>query len=183
MNTIQHVNVKLYLEKEIPNFDEELVIPIFHKWIQEKKLEEVWIDVATYAHVPFGPGVVLVSHDAIYSLEPGPEGRIGLLYNRRTVHPTTSSLEVILSALEKIKAAQALLEMEELKGGIKLKFSSNEFKFFVNDRLIAPNHISTFKKFEGDIGSAFEKSWGKKYKLSYKDGDSRDLFHVALSHT
>jgi len=49
----------------------ERAIPVFHRWIQERSLDELMVDVADYTHVPDGPGVVLVCHDAIYSLDTG----------------------------------------------------------------------------------------------------------------
>ena len=36
----------------------EAFIPVFHRWIKEHVLPEMVIDVANYAHVPKGPGVV-----------------------------------------------------------------------------------------------------------------------------
>ena len=49
----------------------EEFIPVFHDWIQTQQLAELLIDVADYRHVPHGPGVVLVAHDAHYAMDLG----------------------------------------------------------------------------------------------------------------
>ena len=57
-------------------------IPVFHRWIQERRVEGLAIDVADYRHVPEGPGVLLVGHEADYVLDLA-EGPPGLLYSRK----------------------------------------------------------------------------------------------------
>ncbi len=57
-------------------------IPIFHRWIQSGRMDGLLIDVADYRHVPDGPGVVLIGHEADYFLDEM-EGPLGLLYNRK----------------------------------------------------------------------------------------------------
>ena len=55
---------------------------MFHRWIKQHALPELTIDVANYAHVPKGPGVVLIGHGSDYFMDEG-EGRLGLLHNRK----------------------------------------------------------------------------------------------------
>ena len=78
---LQHVNVKVMAESR-PE-DLSLIIPVFHRWIQTHKVPELLLDVADYRHVPEGPGVILVAHEAIYGIDQV-GNRNGLLYNRRT---------------------------------------------------------------------------------------------------
>ena len=77
---VQHVNVKIFAREAAINLAD--ATPVFHRWIQERVCEEVLIDVADYRHVPDGPGVLLIAHEANYSLDMA-EGRLGLLYNRK----------------------------------------------------------------------------------------------------
>ena len=58
------------------------LIPVFHRWIREQAMPELLIDVADYSHVPAGPGVMVIGHEANYSVD-NRENRLGLLYNRR----------------------------------------------------------------------------------------------------
>src|SRR5262245_5785839 len=77
----QHINAKIFVEGELP-FDPSGFINVFHQWIQESALPELLIDVADYCHVPDGPGVLLVAHEADYSMD-HTDGRWGMRYNRK----------------------------------------------------------------------------------------------------
>src|SRR3978361_1009213 len=58
-------------------------VPIFHHWIQNQSLpNHVLIDVADYAHVPAGPGTLVVASEANIHMDRG-ENRLGLLYVRK----------------------------------------------------------------------------------------------------
>ena len=78
---IVRIGAKLYAQDpsviDLPAF-----VPLFHGWIQRRILDGVPIDVADYAHVPDGPGVMLIGHEADRSLDLG-EGRPGVLYQRK----------------------------------------------------------------------------------------------------
>src|SRR5579872_1428900 len=78
---LQHVNVKLVLD-DPASVDLEPLIPIFHSWISERVFEELLLDVADYRHVPSGPGVVLIGHQANYSVD-NMGNRLGVRYNRK----------------------------------------------------------------------------------------------------
>src|ERR1700733_10471651 len=78
---LQHVNVK-FLVKDPRAADLEPLIPIFHGWIQDRVCEELLLDIADYRHVPAGPGVVLIGHEANYSVD-NAGSRLGVRYNRK----------------------------------------------------------------------------------------------------
>src|SRR5229473_5672560 len=81
MNAIQHVRVKVFARQPAP-IDQGDAIAVFHRWIQNRECPEMLIDVADYRHVPDGPGVMLIGHEASYSLD-NTKGRLGLLYSRK----------------------------------------------------------------------------------------------------
>src|SRR5688572_6523532 len=84
MSDIQHVNVKVFT-KEPPSLNWADLIPVFHRWLQQRLFSEAsLIDVADYAVVPAGPGVMLIGHHANISLD-NRQNRVGMLYNRKTV--------------------------------------------------------------------------------------------------
>jgi hypothetical protein len=114
----------------------ERAIPVFHRWIQERSLDELMIDVADYTHVPDGPGVVLVCHDAIYSLDGG-GGALGLLYSRRReTHASLGAIdsldERLASVFRRALVACARLERERDLAG--LRFPADRFELAINDR-------------------------------------------------
>jgi hypothetical protein len=121
-------------------------IPVFHGWIQRSELDELWIDVADYRHVPGGPGVLLVAHDAQVALRRGEEG-LSLLYSRRReTRPRLLGLagpgERLRSVFRATLEACRLLEREEAFGG-RLRFPGDRLRLRVNDRLAGPNTEAT----------------------------------------
>lgn len=182
MPEVQHPQIKFYLSNpELLRASEDL-IPIFHRWIQTNVLDELLIDVANYAHVPAGPGILLIGHDSFYSIEAGAEERLGLLYNRRT-QMQGANKERILFALQTASRVCSLLEQEELWQK-KLRFSTKECKLILNDRYFAPNEEETFRSLREDIEAAFSEAWGHShFKLSYEKGDPRRAFEVIVKQS
>ena len=79
---VQQFSVKIFA-KASESFDQDALIPIFHKWIRERRLQEaLLIDVADYRHVPNGPGLMLIAHEAHYGLDER-DGLLGLEYARK----------------------------------------------------------------------------------------------------
>src|SRR5215470_2549285 len=113
----------------------EAFIPVFHRWIKERLLPELVIDVANYAHVPQGPGVVLIGHGSDYFIDHG-EGRMGLLYNRKRMAPAPDAR--LHDAFRRAIHAALLLEKDAALAG-KLRFGTKEWLLRINDRLAAPN--------------------------------------------
>jgi hypothetical protein len=117
----------------------ERAIPVFHRWIQQRALDELMVDVADYTHVPGGPGVILVCHDAIYSLDSGGD-ELGLLYSRRReTHPALGAIasldDRLASVFRRALRACELLERESDLAG--LRFPGDRFELAVNDRRVA----------------------------------------------
>lgn len=119
------------------------VVPVFHGWIQDKRLEdELLIDVADYSHVHEGPGVLLLSHEGQYSLD-GAGGRLGLSYTRR--RSGTGGVDARLSGVFRsaLRACRLLQEEPSLAG--KLRFRFDELELHVHDRLVAARSPETFE--------------------------------------
>src|SRR5438034_10964071 len=138
MNPIQHVRVKIFASEAAVDLGD--AIPVFHRWIQDRVCPEMLIDVADYRHVPNGPGVMLIGHEANYSLDTA-KGRLGLLYSRK--QPGGAAQENLRQAFDAAVAACRRLEAEPEFAG-KLKFDIGDCEISINDRLLAPNAENTW---------------------------------------
>jgi hypothetical protein len=167
---LQHVNVKFYIENlETVNLADYAAI--FNTWIQQQRLEELLIDVADYLHVHNGPGIMLIGHEADYSLD-NRAGRLGLLYNRKEQIEGTT-LEKFAQAVRSALIAAQILERES-----GLKFNGSEVQIIINDRLLVPNKAEVFSTLEPDIKSFFNQLYqGAEYSLS-QNTDPRERFTV-----
>src|SRR5215203_1464584 len=125
---IQHINIKFYLENsesvKLADF-----AAVFNTWIQKQRLDELLIDVADYLHVHNGPGIMLIGHEADYSLD-NRAGRLGLLYNRKEQLDGTTE-EKFAQAVHAVLTVAQILEREN-----GLKFNTQEVQVIINDRLL-----------------------------------------------
>jgi hypothetical protein len=149
-------------------------IPIFHRWIKEHVLPELLVDVASYAHVPQGPGVVLIGHGSDYFMDQG-GARLGLLHNRKRagLAPPDRLTDLARRTLH----AASLLEQDPSLGG-KLRFATNELLFRINDRL-ASNTDATFASIRPELEALGKRVFPGPFELA-RTGTARDLFSVRM---
>lgn len=169
---VQHINIKFFIENpESVNLAEYSTV--FNSWIQKQALDELLIDVADYLHVHNGPGIMLIGHEADYSLD-NRAGRLGLLYNRKEQLEGTTQ-EKLAQAVRAALTAARLLENEN-----GLKFNRQEVQVIINDRLIAPNTTETFASIEPGLRAFFDKLYmGMEYTIT-NNVDSRERFTVNI---
>ena len=173
---LNHINVKL-LVKDPEAVDLEPVVPVFHSWIQDQVCDERLLDVADYRHVPAGAGVILIGHEADYSVD-NTDGRLGVRYNRKTV-VDGANLDRLRQATRSALSALERLESEESLAG-KLQFNGQDVEIFINDRLVAPNTTETREALQSDLRLFSDKLFGgNDYCLNY-GSDPRRLFTVYL---
>jgi hypothetical protein len=174
---MQHIQVKLFAEPPAPQ-DLAPAIAVFHRWIQRQALPGLMVDVADYAHVPMGPGVLLIGHEWNVSLDLT-GGRLGLLFNRKTAW-TGPAEEALPAAYEMAARAADLLEQEPEFAG-RLRFRRDEFEVTLNDRLLYPNRQETLAAVEPLLrGFARTVFGGDGFRLE-READERRRFAVTAS--
>ena len=167
---LQHINVKL-LVKNPDEVDLEAVVPIFHTWIQGQIFDELLLDVADYSHVPDGPGIVLIGHEADYALD-NTDGRLGVRYNRKEALPGSNRDRLTQAARA---AVNAFVRLEK---DFNLHFNNREIEIVINDRLLASNTDETRKAVEPELRSFLKQLFGStEFSLTYPS-ERRRLFSV-----
>ena len=168
---VQHIDIKFFVEHPEDVRLEEYA-GIFNNWIQRQVTPELLIDVADYLHVHNGPGIILIGHEADYSLD-NRGGRLGLLYNRKA--PLDGSVqEKLAQAAHAALTAARLLETEN-----GLKFGGGEVQVLINDRLLVPNTQETLTELEPELRAFLDRLYkGIEYSLTYLSTDPRERFTV-----
>ena len=167
---LQHISVK-FLLRDPASVDLEAVVPLFHTWIQGQVFEELLLDVADYSHVPDGPGVMLIGHEADYAVD-NTDGRLGVRYSRKAPLPGANRDRLIQAARAALRAA------ERLEQELNLHLTGRDIGIVVNDRLLAPNTDGTRKAAESELRSFLELLFGgPNYSLAYSM-EPRRLFGV-----
>jgi hypothetical protein len=146
---VQKIAIKLFAADPVPPLHD--FIPVFHRWIQTHAVaDHLLIDVADYAHVIAGPGVVLVSSEANFYIDYA-GNRPGLLYVRKTPLPGNFGERLETVTVACLRAAKLLEEDAALVG--KLRFKTDELLVRLNDRLLAPNTDDTFARSKDALAS------------------------------
>ncbi|HKU42571.1 MAG TPA: hypothetical protein VJR89_30645 [Polyangiales bacterium] len=140
-----------------PEADVEEYVGVFHEWIRQSALGGgLLIDVASYAHVPNGPGVLLIGHEFDYGVRIT-LGRVELTCrHKRDPGGEGNALKRCLRQL--LQAAQLL------EGASKLSeapaFRASDFVFRSNDRLRCPNNAEVGSRVARTVGGLFCKTLG-----------------------
>lgn len=143
------VCVKLHAPE--PGIPDSTFVPIFHDWIRERALDMVLLDVADYTHVPDGPGVVLIAHEATFALDRS-DGRFGLLAQQR--RPIAGDAgDAIVATLRQALLVAERLETDRRVAG-RLAFDRASIRIEANDRLRSPNSDAGFTAIEPHVRGA-----------------------------
>jgi hypothetical protein len=170
---LQRFAVKLFARPEgIPALPD--VIPVFHRWIRDGAIDGLLVDVADYGHLPGGPGVVLVGHEADYAMD-AMEGPLGLLHTRKQPLPGEFP-DRVRAVFRAALAACARLE-EDFAG--RLSFRAGEALFLSNDRLLAPNDDASFQALRPGLEAAARALYGTA-EVAREAGDPRRRLAVRL---
>jgi hypothetical protein len=172
---VQHVNIKIFAEG--PPIELGGAIPVFQRWIQDSVCEELLIDVADYRHVPAGPGVLLVGHEANYSLDLS-FNRLGLLYNRKVRDEGSVQDSLMRSFRAALAACQRLEQEPEFQG--RLKFNAGDCEVVLNDRLLAPNTEATWQSLKPEFEKFFDSLYGGVSYTFERSKDPRERFRVGV---
>ncbi len=174
----QKLQLKIFVAPESArDLEPEAFIPVFHRWIKERVLPELVIDVANYVHVPQGPGVVLIGHGSDYFMDEG-EARLGLLHNRKRcgAAPPNRLADLARRTLH----AASILERDPALSG-KLRFATDELLFRVNDRL-TPNSDATFATVRPELEAFAKGIFEGPFEVT-RTGGPKELFAVRMKST
>lgn len=151
----KRVAVKFFTTSPESGADLEPFIPLFHRFIQHASVEGLLLDVADYAHVPNGPGVVLIGHEVDYSIDSA-GGRTGLLTVRKRAGDLPLA-ELLADALSKALGAVQAIEAE---GSVKIRFALDRVEIQILDRLFAGNDDAGYESARADVEAVASQVFG-----------------------
>ena len=175
--TPKRLSAKIFLSEaadiELANY-----VPVFQRWIQQNAVEGLLIDVADYAHVHHGPGIILIGDEGDYSLDLA-EGRPGLLYTRKRAMPDSLQDALVTVVRLAVAAAQQLEQETSLKNP-GVEFGEIQLKFL--DRLTVPNTPETFDGIKDALQTFANDLYGNDDLVLGSD-DPREALTVTLKST
>ena len=183
MSNPKRIKIK-FLVKEPDAVNLSQFTPIFHKWIRERSVPGLLIDVADYAHVPNGPGIMLIGHEGDYNIDMA-NGQPGLVYDRKlaweeegTANDTLQRrLQSVFS--HALQACHAIETDSTLGGALTFEIGEAEITFL--DRLNISNQVEQFDAVRGDIEAAIATLYGQApINIERVETDSRRPLAVRL---
>lgn len=150
---------------------------IFHRWIQEGRVpHQLLIDVADYQHVPAGPGVVLIAHQAHYAID-GERGPLGLLYSVKRDEPGELADKLAEAFRDAVAAARALEE----DPARPIRFRGDRVRIAVMSRRLAPNTAETLAAARPALEAFAARLYPGRQVAIERLADPREPFAVDIS--
>lgn len=132
---LERVDVKLLLDAPAqPNLDPFLVI--FDRWRQQQEAPSDWVDLADYAHMALGPGILIAGKRDTYSVNLNPPGPGLLTSVRRGL--SGGLADRFREAFRRARELNAAL-LGEPEFPSSMRPIRGAWEVFVNDRLGFPN--------------------------------------------
>ena len=159
------------LNQQQPNLT--AYVPIFQRAIQQQTLAGMLIDVADYAHVPQGPGVILIAHELDYAVDVS-RGEAGIMVTYKHVAETDLT-STILALFKHLTALVVLLQQDPT-----LDFPVNRqiVELSFRDRLQYPNRPETLALVGSALQAVLATVGGGEVRPIHND--SREPFTVHL---
>lgn len=156
--------------------DLEPYVAVFHDWIRQSALQGLLIDVASYAHVPNGPGVILIGHALDYGVRIA-LGRVELTCrHKRDPAGEGDALKRCLRQL--LQAAQLLESATKLSEAPR--FRAADFVFRSNDRLRCPNQPEIGSRVARAVGNVFCNVLGSSHLDVASIGPEREALTLVI---
>lgn len=170
MDDLKQFDIRI-ASKTSKGVDTEAFMGVLQRWIQQRTIPGVLIDVADYGHIHHGHGTILIAHEYNLSVDYA-DGNLSLLLRvKRPAEPTLAAR--IEAALRLALQACHLLEKEPEFAG-KLTFDPSAFTFTANDRLLAPNTDATYAALKPAVEAAAKAVFGAPGAIEPVIADKRE---------
>ena len=178
MIDVQRIHIKILTDAPA-NLNLNPFLDIFGRWRGEKDHPAGWVDLADYAHVPRGMGIVLVGFQANFAFDmTDDEGRSapGILYAAKKGLAGTY-VERIASVLKScLELSQRLIAEKEFPPGVHLRTDALEIRFA--DRLVTPNTKETYEELCPAVLKVLDRLFGTSTSGCYNLVPGSDLAQV-----
>jgi hypothetical protein len=153
------------------------LLAIFGRWRNDKDHPAKWIDLADYAHMSHGAGVIIVGKQGIFVVtrfDPG----LGLFYSGRSGYEGPNETRVIESFRRHLALTTALFGEPDYPAALKTLTGSWELA--INDRLDFPNSDETDGLLRPPIQAALDRLFGAGSYEMVSGGDRQRRYGVSI---
>ncbi len=172
---LQRIDVKILADAPA-DLSLDPFLAIFSRWRKQQD-ESDWIDLADYAHMPKGAGIMLIGKQGSFSVNLDDPG-IGLLYSGRQDFDGPAGNRVIEAFRRCLRLTNPLVAEPDYPQQLKLLPGS--WELYINDRLNFPNNDETDRQLRGAIESALNTLFGAGNYSMERDRDPQRRYAVSI---
>ena len=174
---LQQINIKIFVTAD-SHISYQNFIKVFNKWMAEADQDD-YLNYADYSHTAAGPGVLLISKRANYSID-NAQSRHGFLYHRKHKMEGDNREKIRQAFIEALNRCHRLEGEEDLAG--EVHFNGDDILFMINNRHIAPNTPETFEALQSDLLPVLQQMYGdSSFTLKRASEDVRERFAIQIS--
>jgi len=174
---LQQINIKVFTTED-SRINYTNFIKVFNRWMDEGEQDD-YLNYADYSHVDAGPGVLLISKRANYSID-NAWHQPGFLYNRKHAVEGDNAEKIrqaLATALSKCEQLEASAELENA-----VHFNGADILFMVNNRNIAPNTDATAEAVQAALTPVLQQMYGgDAFTVERTSEDARERFALRIS--
>jgi hypothetical protein len=173
---LQKINVKLFLDASGP-IDLDPFLAIFARWREQADHPAGWIDLADYAHVERGPGILLIGKQGNLSADladPGP----GILYANKQDLDGDPEERIRTSFRRGVGLIERLLEEPQFPRNLTPRTDFWGLTF--NDRLEVPHGDETDRRLRPAVRAVADRLFGPGAYQIVSDPEKTRRYGVTL---
>lgn len=159
------------------DFRLDAFLAIFGRWRQNKDHPAEWVDLADYAHMAEGPGILIAGHQGNFVVDSARPG-LGLFYGGKKDFEGSNDERIIEAFRRCLSLTKALVAEPTYPAEMKLK--PEAWELFINDRLQFPNNTETDAALRPAIKAALTKLFGEGAFTIEQDTDPQRRYAFSI---
>lgn len=173
---LQRIHVKMVADAPA-NLNLDPFLAIFGRWRHDSDHPAQWVDLADYAHMAKGPGIVLIGKQGDFSVNRDDPG-LGLLYAGKKDFEGPLGKRIAEAFRRCLGLAESLLAEPEYPAALKVQ--TGVWEIFINDRLQFPNTSETDRLLREPIQSALDSLFGRDGYSLTRDMDPQRRYACSI---
>jgi hypothetical protein len=173
---LQRIHIKILTDAPA-RLNLEPFLAIFGRWRGDKRHAAGWVDLADYAHVPRGAGVVLVGFNANFAFDmagPAP----GILFAAKKGLIGTHAERIALTLRSGLELSRRLIAEPEFPKSVHLRLNAFEMQF--PDRLETPNTPATDQELRPAVAQISDRTFGVSGYDIVPQADQKQAFGYSI---
>ena len=177
IDNLQRIQIKILADTP-PGLSIEPFLEIFGRWRHEAADPAQWVDLADYAHMSRGPGVVLIGHRISIGFDiDAPQS--GIVFTARKGMSGSDGEKISAAFRWCLQLTKRLAAEKEFPASARLRTGEIELRF--TDRLATPNTAATDAELRPAVTAALDALFGPGAYTLAPETDAAECYGFRVS--